>query len=79
MSRSRFFEGFILGVIATILGLFIADHYSCDEQCSDDDCEECDDDSIAPEKVESRVSKTLDAIEDKFDKLSEMVDPKRSK
>lgn len=77
MNKSRFFEGFILGVIATILGLFIADHYSCDEDCVEG--EDCDDSDVAPEKVESRVSKTLDAIEDKFDKLSDMIDSKRSK
>jgi hypothetical protein len=73
MSRGRFFEGFIIGVIATILGLFVADHYTEESDEIDEDT-----DNDEQEEVESRVSKTLDAIEDKFDKLSEFVDSKRS-
>lgn len=75
MSRGRFFEGFIVGIIATILGLFIADYYA-DAHTHEDDAHEEEDEH---DEVESKVSKTLNAIEDKFDKLSEFVEHKRAK
>jgi len=74
MNRSRFFEGFILGIISTILGLFIVDYYTDDVEVSSASSEG---DESEGHPIEDRVSKTLDAIEDKFDKLSDFIDSKK--
>ena len=89
MSKSKFFEGAIIGVLAGVVGTIwlLQDDDEVSEDVSEDvtsakETSKKKKKSVSiktPENTEEVVSKTLDAIEKGFDKISKMVDEKKAK
>ena len=76
MKKNNFFEGFLLGAVAGVLGSFLwletIDKSSLNTDSSDKPDEKDRD------LTETRVQKTLDAIEKGFEKLNSMVNDSKS-
>ena len=83
MSKGRFIEGMILGIILGIFGANFLLKDDEDNQISNKNTQtEKNNDTKnddQEEKTEVIVSKTLDAIEKGFDKISKMIDDRKQK
>lgn len=81
MSKSRFFEGLIIGTIIGYIGSMMILQNEQVESKEDEESQENDNESKESVKrtvnTENVVSKTLEAIEQGFDKLSKMVEDKK--
>ena len=76
MKKSNFFEGFILGAIAGVVtSLFFLDSNEKSTPIEKNTTSSADSEN---ESTETRVQKTLDAIEKGFDKLSKMVNDSKN-
>ena len=90
MSKSKFLEGAVIGVLAGIVGTIwlLQDEEAYSEEDLDDSnstdkqTPKKKKKSVSikkPENTEEVVNKTLDAIENGFDKISKMIDDRKAK
>ncbi len=69
--KSHFFEGFLFGAVVGVLGGLLFAPTTGEETRKK--LKTIQDNHITPESTENLVSKTLDAIDQGFEKLSHMV------
>ena len=83
MSDSRFFEGVIVGALCGIFGyIFVKEQNELNEQnlsTQNLNTESDQTQASAQKKTENSVSKTLEAIEKGFDKITKIIDDRKVK